>query len=74
MHPQSTEMGTKTMSIGIAGVVFLILLTLKLTRLGVVATWSWAAITAPLWLGFVAWILFFWVLTAIAILTKVWRR
>lgn len=62
------------MRIGIAGVVFLIFLTLKLTGIGVVATWSWAAITAPLWFGFIVWLLFFWLLTAIAILTKAWRR
>lgn len=29
--------------------MFLIFLTLKLAEIGVVATWSWWAVTAPLW-------------------------
>ena len=35
--------------ISIFGICFLIFLTLKLAGIGVVATWSWWAITAPLW-------------------------
>ena len=35
--------------IGICGIVFLIFLTLKLAGVGVVATWSWWAVTSPLW-------------------------
>ena len=34
-------------SIGLNGAVFLILFTLKLTG---VITWSWLAVTAPLWI------------------------
>lgn len=30
-------------------ILFLIFLTLKLAGIGVVATWSWWAITSPLW-------------------------
>jgi hypothetical protein len=30
-------------------VVFLIFLVLKLTQIGMVANWSWWAVTAPLW-------------------------
>lgn len=37
----------------IAMVLFLIFLVLKLAAIGVVATWSWWWITAPLWIGFV---------------------
>lgn len=37
------------MKIGIGGLLFLILLTLKLAGIGVVATWSWWWVTAPLW-------------------------
>jgi hypothetical protein len=51
--------------IGIGSLVFLIFLVLKLAQIGVVATWSWWWITAPLWLpivllivGFVFYILF----------------
>ena len=45
-------------------ILFLIFLTLKLAGVGVVATWSWWAVTSPLWIGailvivlvsFVAW-------------------
>lgn len=45
-------------------IIFLIFLTLKLAGIGVVATWSWWAVTSPLWIGailiillvsFVAW-------------------
>jgi len=40
----------------ILSILFLIFLTLKLAGIGVVATWSWWAVTSPLWcvpLGFV---------------------
>jgi len=45
-------------------ILFLIFLTLKLAGVGTVATWSWWAVTSPLWIGaillgtliaFVAW-------------------
>ena len=36
----------------ILGVIFLVFLTLKLAGIGVVATWSWWAVTSPLWGGF----------------------
>jgi len=32
-------------------ILFLIFLTLKLAGVGVVATWSWLAVTSPLWIG-----------------------
>lgn len=32
-------------------ILFLIFLTLKLAGIGVVATWSWWAVTSPLWIG-----------------------
>lgn len=62
------------MTIGICAVAFLVFLFLKLAGIGIVATWSWAVITAPLWLGFITWIVFFWSIAMLAILTKVWRR
>jgi len=36
--------------IGITGCLFLIFLTLKLAKVGAVATWSWWWVTSPLWL------------------------
>jgi hypothetical protein len=38
--------------ISLLGLMFLIFLTLKLAGIGTVATWSWWAVTAPLWGGF----------------------
>lgn len=38
--------------IGLAGVVFVVFLILKLAEIGVVATWSWWWVTSPLWIGF----------------------
>ncbi|WP_320535296.1 hypothetical protein [Robbsia andropogonis] len=35
-------------------VVFVILLILKLAGIGIVAGWSWWAVTAPLWAGYAA--------------------
>lgn len=35
----------------ICTILFLIFLTLKLAGVGVVATWSWWAVTSPLWIG-----------------------
>lgn len=35
----------------ICTILFLIFLTLKLAGVGVVATWSWWAVTSPLWGG-----------------------
>lgn len=37
-------------SLGIGTILFLIFLTLKLAGIGVVATWSWWWVTAPLWI------------------------
>lgn len=41
--------------LGCGTVLFLIFLVLKLTEVGVVATWSWWWVTAPLW---IPWVLF----------------
>jgi hypothetical protein len=38
--------------IGIAGTIFLIFLTLKLTKVGTVADWSWLWVTSPIWIPF----------------------
>lgn len=35
----------------ILSILFLIFLTLKLAGVGTVATWSWWAVTSPLWGG-----------------------
>ena len=40
------------MRLSLPVVLFLIFLTLKLAEVGVVATWSWIWIFAPLWIPF----------------------
>ena len=58
-NKQSGSAGFPTLTI-----LFLIFLTLKLAGVGAVATWSWWAVTSPLWIeailitpliAFVAW-------------------
>jgi fatty acid desaturase len=44
------EKNNKSTSLGLGTILFLIFLTLKLAGLGVVATWSWWWVTAPLWI------------------------
>ena len=56
--------------IGLLGFTFLIFLFLKLAEIGPVAAWSWWAVTAPLWLGFPALILF---VLVIALIVAVFR-
>ena len=41
---------TKTTSIGLSGIVFVVFLILKLAGIGQVANWSWWWVTSPLWL------------------------
>ncbi len=36
--------------IGLFGMTFIVFLVLKLAEIGVVATWSWWWVTAPLWI------------------------
>ena len=54
---------SKSSGISLAGLIFLVFLILKLTKIGEVANWSWWWVTAPLWgsaalaLGFLAIIL-----------------
>jgi hypothetical protein len=45
-NKKSTGAGSGT---GICGLVFIVFLVLKLTETGVVASWSWWWVTAPLW-------------------------
>lgn len=36
--------------IGVLGIVFIVFLVLKLTKVGVVADWSWWKVTSPIWI------------------------
>lgn len=41
---------TKTRSIGLMTILFIVFLVLKLTGTGAVADWSWWWVTCPLWI------------------------
>jgi small Trp-rich protein len=45
--------------IGIVGMIFIVLLFLKLAEIGPVADWSWWWITSPLWISTLIGISFF---------------
>jgi len=47
------EKNSKSTSIGLSTILFLIFLTLKLAGVGEVATWSWWWVTSPLWIPLV---------------------
>ena len=47
---QSEITKTKTASIDICGILFIVFLVLKLTGTGQVANWSWWWVTSPLWI------------------------
>lgn len=47
----SSSSSSSSVGIGILGAMFLIMFCLKLAGIGACATWSWWAITAPLWGG-----------------------
>ena len=47
------EKNSKSTSIGLSTILFLIFLTLKLAGIGEVATWSWWWVTSPLWIPLV---------------------
>ena len=50
-----TASGQETsQGIGLAGIVFIIFLVLKLAEIGQVARWSWWWVTSPLWLPIMA--------------------
>jgi len=61
----SNNESAKSGGIGLMGLLFILLLALKLLNVTVVATWSWWWVTAPLWaptvlvLGIFAIVIFF---------------
>jgi hypothetical protein len=42
-----------SIQVGFCGLLFIAFLVLKLAAIGAVATWSWWAVTAPLWVPWV---------------------
>lgn len=58
------------MGITFPGLIFLVLMTLKLAEIGPVAHWSWWLVTSPLWFGLVLGVL----LITAAVLIKALRE
>lgn len=44
------ENKSKSTSIGLGTILFVVLLVMKLAKIGDVANWSWWWVTAPLWI------------------------
>lgn len=59
---------TQSRGIGLFGFIFLIFLILKLGGFGVVATWSWWWVTAPLWAPLLAGLGIWAVIAVVALL------
>jgi hypothetical protein len=60
--------------IGLCGGVFLVFLILKLAEIGVVASWSWWWVTAPLWIPFGIGIMFLLIYLIIIVVSVVKRK
>lgn len=60
--------------IGLCGGVFLVFLILKLAEIGVVASWSWWWVTAPLWIPFGIGIVFLLIYLIIIVVSVVKRK
>lgn len=60
--------------IGLCGCVFLVFLILKLAEIGVVASWSWWWVTAPLWIPFGIGIVFLLIYLIIIVVSVVKRK
>lgn len=60
--------------IGLCGGVFLVFLFLKLAEIGVVASWSWWWVTAPLWIPFGIGIVFLLIYLIIIVVSVVKRK
>ncbi|MCL2651156.1 MAG: hypothetical protein FWD60_09070 [Candidatus Azobacteroides sp.] len=69
MSNEKKSNGSK--GIGLCGFVFLIFLVLKLAEIGVVASWSWWWITAPLWIPFGIGIIFLIVFLIILVIRAI---
>jgi hypothetical protein len=64
------ENKTKSTSLGIGTIIFLIFLVMKLAKIGEVANWSWWWVTSPLWIPVVFILLVLIVILLIAVLVK----
>jgi hypothetical protein len=64
---------TTSGGISLAGLIFIVFLVLKLAEVGVVAKWSWWAVTSPLWIPILAAIALY-VFIIIFSITKIARR
>jgi small Trp-rich protein len=63
----------KTDSFPILGILGLIFVTLKLTEIGVVATWSWWWVLSPFWIPIAIVLTIFGVVGLLYVVSKVWK-
>ncbi len=52
--------------IGLCGLLFIVFIVMKLAKIGVVASWSWWWVTAPLWAPTIA-VLGIWAMLALVV-------
>jgi hypothetical protein len=61
----------KTASFPILGILGLIFVTLKLTEIGVVATWSWWWVLSPFWIPFAVALVMLGIVAVAYLLSKI---
>jgi hypothetical protein len=62
------------LEIKIFTLIFIILLTLKLTKIGIVANWSWIWILSPLWIPITIAIFAFIIFAIISLIFIIWTK
>lgn len=67
-------MKTASQGIGFLGILTLIFIALKLAEIGVVASWSWWWVLAPLWVPWTFFLLLGSVFVMVYAVQRVWER
>jgi hypothetical protein len=62
------------LEIKIFTLIFIILLTLKLTKIGIVANWPWIWILSPLWIPITIAIFAFIIFAIISLIFIIWTK
>lgn len=69
----ATKETTQEGGVGLAGLVFIVFLILKLGGWGIVATWSWWWVTSPLWLPLAVVVVIAIIVGIIAAFAQAWN-
>jgi hypothetical protein len=59
--------------VGLLGLTFIVFLALKLAGIGIVATWPWWLVTAPLWMPVVVFLVFLLIFAFVCIIIGIVR-